>query len=89
MASPVAWAFAGLLFAAQTTCDHRKVKQGKMTSDEFDQRLKKNAVGAGCGILGSSGGAATGFLIGSAIMPGIGTAIGTFTGAVLGGIIGS
>lgn len=51
--------------------------------------MKKNAIGAGSGILGSSGGAATGFLIGSAILPGIGTAIGTFAGAVIGGIYGA
>jgi hypothetical protein len=33
LCSPVAWAFAGLVFTAQTATDHKKVKDGKMTND--------------------------------------------------------
>jgi outer membrane lipoprotein SlyB len=89
MASPVAWAFAGFIFAAQTGTDHQKVKKGEMTKDQFNQNLKVNAVKMGGGVLGSSGGALAGFLIGTAICPGVGTLIGTFAGAVSGGIAGN
>ena len=86
--SPIAWAFVGVCFTAQATCDYRLMKQNKMTKEQFKQNMKVNAIKAGGGLVGSSAGAATGFLIGTAICPGVGSAIGTFGGAIAGGIFG-
>lgn len=58
-----------------------------MTKKEFRKRMKKNGIGLGAGIIAASGGAATGFIIGTAICPGLGSAIGTFTGAAVCGIL--
>lgn len=87
MISPLTYGFAAILFAAQTTTDWRKVKKGLMTKKEFKKRMKINGAGFGGGILGASGGAFSGFVIGSLICPGIGSVIGAFGGAVAGGVI--
>lgn len=87
--SPVSWAFAGILLTAQTATDHKKVKAGLMTKEQFNLNLKTNSIASAGGIVGSSGGAMTGFLIGSAICPGVGSAVGTFAGAMVGGIMGA
>ena len=89
MFSPLAWGFASMVLVAETIANHRRLYAGKITKQEFNQRLKFNSAKAGGGILGSSGGAAAGFLIGSALFPGIGSLIGTFVGAVAGGVMGA
>jgi uncharacterized protein YcfJ len=88
-AAPLTWVFVGVIFMAQTVSDNRKVKKGLMSKEEFKKRMKRNAAGIGCGILGSSGGAAAGFLIGSAICPGLGSAVGAIAGAITGGVLGN
>lgn len=86
--SPVAWSFAGLVYLAQTGCNYRKMKAGKMSEEEFKKVSENGAAGVVGGLAGASGGAAVGFLIGSAVCPGIGSIIGTMTGAVIGGMEG-
>lgn len=86
--SSSAWAFAGLVYLAETGCNYRKMKEGKISKAEFKRSTEEGAVGVVGGLAGASGGAATGFIIGSAVCPGIGSIIGTITGAVIGGLEG-
>ena len=86
--SPLTYAFVGFLFAAQTTANYRKLKNGSISNQEFKKRLKYNGIGAGAGILGMTGGGAIGFMIGTAIFPGVGTAIGAIAGSLAGGLMG-
>lgn len=88
MLSPITYGFAALVLAAETACDWRKVKAGKMTKLEFRKRLKHNGVGVGGGIIGATSGMALGFWVGTAICPGIGSFVGTFSGAIAGGLMG-
>lgn len=88
MFNPITYGFSAIILAAETACDWRKVKNGKMTKIEFRKRLKQNGVGVGGGIIGASGGMALGFWVGTAILPGIGSFIGTFGGAIAGGLMG-
>ena len=82
MAAPLAWTLAGLIYVAETGVNYRKMKKGLIDKKEFNNRAKYGAIGKVGAIVGSSLGGAAGFLIGSAILPGIGSIIGTIVGGV-------
>lgn len=64
------------------------MKKGEITKDEFKHRVKVGAIAVFGGIACGSGGAAIGFLIGTAILPGILSIPGTVIGGVIGGLTG-
>jgi type III secretory pathway component EscV len=75
----------GVIYIAETTYNYRELRRGNISNDEFKKRQVIGAVAKVSSILGTSIGGACGFLVGSAIMPGIGSVI----GVVLGGITAS
>ena len=88
MFAPATWAFYGIIFAAQTISDNRKVKHGLMTKAEAKKRRKRQGTAIGGGMIGSSTGAATGFIAGTMVCPGIGSLVGCMAGAIAGGLLG-
>ena len=82
---PLGWSMMGIIYIAETTYNYRELSRGNITNEEFKKRQIIGAVAKVSSILGTSIGGACGFLVGSAIMPGIGSII----GVVLGGITAS
>ena len=82
---PLAWSMMGIIYIAETTYNYRELSRGTITNEEFKKRQVIGAVAKVSTILGTSIGGATGFLVGSAIAPGIGSIL----GVVLGGLTGS
>jgi len=63
------------------------LKQGKITKDEFKKRQIIGAVAKVSSLLGTSIGGACGFMIGSAILPGVGSIIGVIAGGIAGSLV--
>lgn len=82
---PLAWSMMGVIYIAETTYNYRELSRGNITDEEFKKRQIIGAIAKVSSIFGTSIGGACGFLIGSAILPGVGTII----GVVLGGIASS
>lgn len=85
VAAPFAWAMVGLVYVAETGYSYRQYKRGLITEQEFKKRAMIGAISKVSLLIGTSVGATTGFLLGTAIMPGIGSIIGVIIGGVTGG----
>ena len=87
LVSPFCWGAVGLIFIAETLVSYRKFKRGEIDEKEFKRRTFYSAVGKVSGVLGTSLGAAGGFVLGTMIAPGVGSIAGTIIGGVSGGMI--
>ena len=83
--APIVWTVMGVIYIAETGFNYRELKLGKITKEEFKKRQVIGAVAKVSSVLGTSVGGVCGFLVGSAILPGVGSII----GVILGGIAGS
>ena len=63
------------------------MKKGVIDKKEFKRRAAIGAVAKLGGLAGTSMGAMTGFIIGSAIMPGVGSIVGLLIGGLTGGLL--
>lgn len=86
VAGPLAWTITGIFFLAQTGLNYRKLKRREITQEEFKKRAIIGGIASVSSIAGSSLGAAGGFLIGTAIFPGVGSIVGTIVGGIVGGL---
>jgi len=79
---PLAWSMMGVLYIAETTFNYRELRRGNITKEEFKKRQIIGALAKVSSILGTSIGSAAGFLVGSAIVPGIGSIVGVIVGGI-------
>lgn len=87
VAAPLAWSMAGLIYIAETGVNYRKFKKGLIDKKEFKRRATYGAIGKVSAIVGSSLGGMAGFIIGTALLPGIGSIVGTVIGGVSASLI--
>jgi outer membrane lipoprotein SlyB len=85
----LAWTFVAVIFIAETGINYHFMKKGLITKKEFKKRMKLRAVGTVGGLACASGGAALGFLAGSAAFPVVGSIVGVILGGFAGGLIGN
>lgn len=87
---PLQLVVAGTIFSAQTGINYRKYKKGIISRKEFKRRTKRSGVRQTGTVIGSSTGAAGGFIVGQLLipLPVVGGIIGTVVGGTIGGIIG-
>ena len=83
--APFAWAMVGLIYVAETGFNYRQLKKGIITEKEFKKKAVIGAISKVGLLLGTSVGATTGFLLGTAILPGVGSIIGVIMGGLTGG----
>lgn len=86
--SKTAWIAVAFIYTAQTGLNYRKLKKGQISKKEFWHRVKINSVTTVSSLAVGSGGAAAGFAIGTAMMPGVGSVIGAVVGGIAGGFAG-
>lgn len=75
----------GAFLTGSLYLSHRKMKQGAITKEEYEQYKTQRIVASG----GSLAGGAVGSAIGTVIMPGVGTFIGSMLGGLVGDYLGS
>ena len=80
-----AWVFQGLILAAKTGMDYRRLKAGEITSAQFNRNVRQNTAAGIGSVLGGAAGIALGVPVGYYAYEKIGSVV----GAVIFGIIGS
>ena len=83
-------ALTGLVFAAQSGVEYRRLRKGRITKREFKKRMKRGVYVSSGNLVGGSAGMVVGFVVGQVLipLPVVGGIIGTVVGGTIGGIAG-
>jgi hypothetical protein len=88
LSSAGTWVFAGIILAAKTGLDYRKLNNEEIDQAEFNNNLKVNTVATVGSVIGGTAGMAVGIPIGGFIADGIGAIVGAVVFGISGGLIG-
>lgn len=82
------WLFSGIILAARTGYDYRRMGRNEITEGEFYHNMRTNTAGTVGSVIGCTIGIAIGVPIGQYIYNSIGAVIGAVSFGLTGGIIG-
>ena len=88
MTSAGAWVFAGIVLAARTGLDYRRLKNNEIDQNEFNKNLRQNTAGTIGSVLGGAAGVAIGLPLGAYLYKGLGAIICGGIFGVTGGMLG-
>ena len=86
LTSSTNWIFAGMILAARTGLDYRRMNTGQIDQIEFSRNLRSNSAGTVGSVLGSIAGMAIGIPLGGYLANTIGAVIGGVTLGISGGV---
>ena len=88
MASKSTWVFAGIILAARTGLDYRRLRADEITTAEFNHNLRSNTAGTIGSVIGGTAGMFIGLPLGAYIYNEIGAIVVATLLGVTGGLIG-
>lgn len=82
------WVFAGIILAAKTGLDYRRLKNNEIDESEFKQNFRQNAAGTVGSVIGGAVGMTIGIPVGAYLYNSVGAIVGAAVFGVTGSIIG-
>lgn len=87
LASAANWVSAGVILAAKTGLDYRRMQNGELAEAEFNRNLRANSAGTVGSVVGQLIGVAIGLPLGGYVADTVGAVVGAVALGVTGGVV--
>lgn len=88
LSSAGTWVFAGIVLAAKTGLDYRRLQRNEIDKTEFNKNLRQNTAGTVGSVIGGAAGMALGIPVGAYLYNELGAIIGAAIFGVCGSMLG-